>query len=173
MTRLAACLLLLLQATGQAGDVDTHWDAYRRGTPHFNEKEKALWNGLYPTGKSCLKLSVDEAFKAANQDAYKNTTLNGPGDAVRHCVWNCEMARCFGVENAKQWADAHESNPSPAEEKKMDFHNNHWGRELWKTISKEIRENPESLDSNGRCKLACEDALKAKKLMVLPPETWR
>ncbi len=35
--------------------------------------------------------------------------VNGPTDALRHCVWSCEMTKAMGREVAKEFLDAHEA----------------------------------------------------------------
>jgi hypothetical protein len=56
---------------------------------------------------------------------------NGQGDAFRHAYWNALMTRAHGSSLAKEFADAHETNPNqPANEKEMDLHNNEVGRQI-------------------------------------------
>jgi len=91
---------------------------------------------------------------------------NGPGDAVRHCTWNCEMTRTIGKRNAEAWANAHECKEDGKidygyDETKMDLHNNEVGRALgsdWK--------------DNRECSERCGDALAQGKLTVLPKDRW-
>ncbi len=148
------------------------WDQYRKGTQSFNEQEKRLWKELYLPQKLCMKQAKDEAARANKQSKFSGTTLNGPGDAVRHCVWSCEMTRCLGEQKAKLWGDAHEANPSPDEEKQMDFYNNDQGRKTWATIW-DRKTIPTDFSFNGKCAQACEAASATGTLKVLSKDTWR
>ena len=77
---------------------------------------------------------------------------NGTGDAYRHCVWNCEMAKKIGQDEAKKFADAHEDEKNGnCYETTMDLHNNAIGRELAKNAETD-------------CANACRQALNEGKL---------
>ena len=176
IARLLCCMLLFQQMTGHAGEEkpDTlKWSTYQDGPPQLNQKEQALWKDLYAGQKSCMKHAKDEALDVAAKEAYQGTELNGPGDAVRHCVWSCEMTRCLGEDRAKQWGDAHEDNNAPPAEKKMDLENNATGRKLWGSIWDKAQPTSYHEYYNGKCKDACEQALRDKRLKVLAPELWR
>ena len=55
---------------------------------------------------------------------------NGPGDAWRHCYWNCIMTAEIGRDQAKTIADNHEKHSTgPRVEQLMDLRNNWEGRE--------------------------------------------
>lgn len=58
------------------------------------------------------------------------TEHNGPQDALRHTIWNVLMAQRIGADEAKQFADAHESGSTVPEETAMDLWNNTVGRAL-------------------------------------------
>jgi hypothetical protein len=67
----------------------------------------------------------------AQQWAPKQTSVgahNGPQDALRHAMWNAQMARRMGSERAEAWANAHELSSTNTAETTMDLHNNEAGR---------------------------------------------
>lgn len=53
-------------------------------------------------------------------------------NAVKHCIWSCEMARRQGEKFAYDWGTAHEcdsqGNPQAGKDSAMDLHNNEVGR---------------------------------------------
>lgn len=173
---LALCSILLFQQAtpALAGDesAPSTWDQYRKGAKSFNDTEKQLWSDLYAPQKLCMKRARDEAFRASGQGKYSGTTMNGAGDAVRHCTWSCEMTRCLGEDKAKLWGDAHELNPSPDDERQMDLSNNDQGRKTWPTVY-DRKDAPEDYSYNGKCASACETAAAAGTLKVLPKDKWR
>jgi len=56
---------------------------------------------------------------------------DGIGDAFRHAYWNVRMAQRFGVEWARDWATAHESETPAGSIRTMDLNNNEVGRMLF------------------------------------------
>jgi hypothetical protein len=119
------------------------------------------------------------AEKAVDGKEYDYGIHNGPGDAVRHCVWNCEMARRNSKQCAKKWGDAHEpkscKNKKEQEEKDMDQHNNAVGRDLAQEEEICIISDPEApivIKVRETCETLCKKALKDGKLKVLEKERW-
>jgi hypothetical protein len=54
-----------------------------------------------------------------------------PEDAFKHIYWSYHLTRTFGEEFAKELTDAHETIPNNTlQQRKMDFHNNEFGRKL-------------------------------------------
>ena len=99
-----------------------------------------------------------DAIKAAAESGLTGAT-NGAFDAMRHCTWNCLMARSIGAAQAKEVGDLHEGcntdNDCPA--LAMDLHNNLVGRELGQ-------------HSPAECPAACRAAINANQTQnSLPP----
>ena len=99
------------------------------------------------------ELSYKYAIETNNVVGYHN----GPADALRHCIWNCEMTRTIGAEKAKVFGDSHEINPPSARETQMDLHNNKVGRELGASEQCE--------DKEKNCADLCKEALDNGKLV--------
>ncbi len=84
---------------------------------------------------------------------------NGEGDAFRHCLASCEMARQWGTGTASVGGTYHElSNPGPEEETIMDEFNNECGRK-----------RAEKATSSQDCVNECAEGLKDGSLMKKPP----
>jgi hypothetical protein len=86
------------------------------------ERDFLFWHPL-------AAISFNENATAALEQAQKrfgpSTLHNGSGDAFRHCFWSAMNARDEGVDVARQFGEAHEAFAgNPANEKKMDLHNN-------------------------------------------------
>lgn len=75
-------------------------------------------------------LKVRDGYNAAIKAEKNFSGTTYEKDAIRHCVWSCEMTKTLGIEKAKIWGDAHEceSQFGIGPDEKMDFHNNHKGR---------------------------------------------
>jgi RHS repeat-associated protein len=164
-------------------------DGYFDGHPRFNETERVLWKELWLYDKLCMERAYRQADKINDDEKYRGTTHNGPGDAVRHCTWNCLMTKCLGSKGAQRWGDAHEEGTAPGreDEREMDLHNNQQGRDIY---SEHFERNFEAIvrslpsDDCGfnavgdvvpdtECKTACEEALAAGRLKVLEKSKWR
>ena len=156
-----------------AGPVDQYTD----GSPNFNDTERGLWKKLGPLEKLGMKDAFDTAFESVEDPKYDGGRHNGPGDAVRHCVWNCKMTRKVGEETAKDFADAHEESSTCDDETDMDLHNNKIGRELGKkprysySLTKGGGTTRKKIPGRS-CKDMCEKALRDKMLKVLPKDQW-
>lgn len=75
------------------------------------------------------KFLADRALSSAQSRFPSNTLHNGTGDAYRHCFWNGLMTFSMGAGTAQGFGDRHEDYPgNPENEKRMDLHNNWWGR---------------------------------------------
>lgn len=152
-------------------------DKYRDGSPNFNNTERELWKKLGPLEKLGMKNAFDTAIESVQDPKYDGTRHNGPGDAVRHCVWNCEMTRRVNERTAKDFGDAHEESSTNDDETKMDLHNNELGRELGKKpkyrrkLTKGGCYTREKI-SGRSCKEMCEKALADGKLELLPKDRW-
>jgi hypothetical protein len=153
--------LLYVDPAGLEAADPGYTDEYKKGSPEFNDKERELWKQLGFFEKLCMKSAYDIALAVVSGPEYNGTRLNGPGDAVRHCVFSCEMTQCLGGKRAKEWGDAHELNPGPKDEEEMDLANNQQGRDLCPK-------------TNGAgCRASCELAFKEGRLKILPPDRWR
>lgn len=64
-----------------------------------------------------------------------SVTYLGNGDAYRHSFWQAILAEAYGVDYAKRWGDAHESETTNIIDKTMDLINNDIGRELGASIT--------------------------------------
>ena len=85
----------------------------------------------HPFAAQDFKANADNALATAQRLFPASSLHNGDGDAFRHAYWNALMTRGHGADLAKEFADAHESNPNnPADEKAMDLHNNEVGRQI-------------------------------------------
>ena len=72
----------------------------------------------------------NNANKAKKVGRDLGDTVNGYGDAVRHCYWCALNQKDAGLNSslAKEFGDAHENKPNtPPHEKAMDLHNNSVG----------------------------------------------
>jgi len=173
----------------ESGGISGYWDGYWEGNPRFNPTEEQLWKELWAPQKLCMVGAYRRALAAVSGTEYLGSLHNGDGDAVRHCVWNCEMSRCLGASGAKRWGDAHELNQGPEDERDMDLHNNDVGRRLWEDFWKNnehrTRWHPDPGGDciepilpgdpllNGECAKACKKAMQDGRLKVLPKEQWR
>jgi hypothetical protein len=133
---------------------------------------------------------MKRAFETASQitvdPKYSGSATNGDGDAVRHCTWNCLMTKCLGRKDAQRWGDAHEESTPPGkeDEREMDLHNNHEGREIYLELAKRnwdawVKSLPlddcgpvPDLVPDGDCRTACEQALATGRLKVLERSKW-
>lgn len=96
----------------------------------LNKAEKSfLWS--HPFASMTFSDDANKALTTAQSKFPSSELHNGRGDAFRHCYWNALMAKHEGDALAKEFADAHEENTDqPADEKKMDLHNNSVGRDI-------------------------------------------
>ncbi|MCC7564815.1 MAG: DUF4157 domain-containing protein [Methanomicrobiaceae archaeon] len=126
-----------------------------------------------PSGLQIARAGLGEMWSAVlgvgPWDAYKASRLadralvraratglpglhNGPADAWRHCYWNCTMTAEIGADQAETIATGHERHgDGPANENKMDLHNNAEGRAC----------------GGSDCDLCCQRRLDAGQLRVL------
>ncbi len=113
-------------------------------------------------------------FSSGNADARlaRNKTTgrdmpgdrNGMGDAMRHCIWSCEMSRDIGPRWSEVFGTAHELGGQlrdfPEAEREMDLHNNQCGRDVARNDKK-------------TCFWACQDAYYSGELETLPNQGVR
>ena len=136
---------------------------YFGGKNGFNPQEKELWKTLDTKEKCCMKRAYDTALELQKNPAYKKGWEDGPGDAMRHCVFSCEMTRCLGVDGekrAKEWGDAHELNPNREDSRKMDLENNANGRLIGAWVP------------SRTCEQGCAELLGNGRLTLLPEDRW-
>ncbi len=67
----------------------------------------------HPTG-----LMAWQAPKALAGPGYSAGAKDGPGDAIRHCVWQCLLAKAFGEKAAEAVGNVHEAFGMKAAESK-------------------------------------------------------
>ena len=109
-----------------------------------------LW-GIGPIDSWKARTIKNDALAAAKRTGLPGL-WNGPGDAWRHCYWNCTMTAGLGRDQAKTVADNHESHGGgPANENAMDLHNNEVGRACGGT----------------NCDTCCQHALDTGQLRVI------
>jgi hypothetical protein len=112
-----------------------------------------MWDAFWDAGPvDAYRASKigDEALAAAKQTGLPGL-WNGPGDAWRHCYWNCRMVAEIGEEDAAEIAENHEKHGgNSTAERMMDTWNNEEGRKC-----------------SGDCDSACQAKLDAGKLWVL------
>ncbi len=165
-------------------------DRFRNGHPGFNDAERAVWRTLGIDEKLCMRAAFNNALKAVmvtdkdgnivpiekgggGKGRFKGTLIDGSGDAVRHCTWNCIMAHCAGKEKAKEFADAHEKGREleDPDGTAMDLHNNEQGRKLWESIKS--NNEGKCFDAGEACAKGCEDLWDQQELNVVEKWRWR
>lgn len=88
-------------------------------------EKRYMWS--HPHHANTIRNSKNIAFQET-QSRFKHNGHNDKSDAFRHCFWSATLARDLGVENARTFTTAHESDPNnPSNEKMMDLHNNSVG----------------------------------------------
>lgn len=91
----------------------------------FTAGGRATFDAQSKYGDTTGKFAVQEGFKATTR--YNDTNA---GEAVRHEVWQSELARKYGEYNARKIGDAHEKFKSKdAQDSKRDQYHNELGRE--------------------------------------------
>ena len=89
-------------------------------------------------------------------------TINGYGDAVRHCYWCAlnQVSAGYKSPYAKEFGDAHESKPkNDINEKQMDLYNNSIGYHLGNQAiinnwsEEELLNQVKNAANNGRLKI--------------------
>lgn len=80
-------------------------------------------------------ISVKEAAYNKAHEFYTSNAHQNSHDAFRHAYWNALMLRLMGYNLAKEFADAHESEPDLSDKNyeidvEMDLYNNEVGRQL-------------------------------------------
>jgi len=116
----------------------THVDLfglYANTSADLPEKAACLWD----CGQTAARTAASFANQAGRlaQTRYPNNVLGGIGDAYRHCLWSCMMAKFLGQDCAAKIAENHENgNDRRAEQtpadRQMDTANNAAGRNLAK-----------------------------------------
>jgi RHS repeat-associated protein len=139
------------------------WDVL--GRDYGNAGSAATWKEKISCACACGISKCEKAAELANQalkeaeKEFPGTLHNGPGDAFRHCYWNCEMSRGIGQYCAwlvsRNHEDAGKRNGQPANESEMDDYNNRHGRGLAK--------------ESGSCGDLCKKYLADGNLKVITP----
>ena len=96
--------------------------------------ERAFFEGLDPAQREAV--ATDAAplciLAGAGSGPSKNArSHNDRADAFRHCMWSAMMTKSANAGFAKRYGDAHEygDHGQPIPERRMDLHNNTWGRD--------------------------------------------
>ena len=126
-----------------------------KARPAKGVAEKASWKVKDPT-----------------DDKKHGSAWGGKRDAVRHCVWVCEMSRCIGEDQAMEVAEIHEDFETPITDELLPD-----GYKTKKEFEKADREMDEHNNKEGAkvakgksgCEDGCNAALKAGKLKVNSP----
>jgi hypothetical protein len=134
----------------------------------FKEKASVVWHVGAIAGYRGQKLA-EEAFEAALQTGLPGIH-NGPGDAWRHCYWNCRMTGVIGRNDAAFIAENHEeqAKKNPVAEHMMDSWNNAEGQDcgdpkpLVPLPEKSVETRP-----TVNCDSCCQQKLDAGKLWTL------
>jgi hypothetical protein len=73
------------------------------------------------------------SIKAENRalNDFKSGWSQGKADAFRHAYWNLLMAKCCGLDWARDFSTAHESETTDLDDKTMDLNNNEVGRNIF------------------------------------------
>jgi hypothetical protein len=120
---------------------------------------KEKWDDFIDVGPTFTYIGYHiamDALKAAEETGLPGLH-NGPGDAWRHCYWNCSMTQEFGPDRARKISSNHEKDePGPAIETQMDLYNNAVGYS--------------SCDKTD-CDACCQGKLDTGKLKVIDPVT--
>ena len=105
--------------------------------------------------------TADRATKQAAEMAPPESQWNGPGDALRHCIWSCMMTVHNGPTSAaivawsrEKYHDWSARNPQEEGERAMDDHNNACGRTAGR-----------NLPDSTQCAPACKQLLDDKTLV--------
>jgi hypothetical protein len=94
----------------------------------ISEKEAALISRFPARALHILKITRD-AWRISEMKKSKHDEF--PDDAFKHVYWSYHLSRTFGIDFAQEITDAHETLPNNTpEQRKMDFHNNEFGRNL-------------------------------------------
>jgi RHS repeat-associated protein len=145
------------------GGGDTNLYAYVKGDPVNQVDPTGMWPEMSPGSIKDWATNETKQKWPDSADGTPNPARhNGEGDAFRHCLGSCEVAREYGSGISEALGDAHEMrgdwNGQPEGEKKMDKHNNECGRK-----------RAEKAKKKEDCIKECEDALKDGSLMKAPP----
>lgn len=117
------------------------------------------------------------AADAGNQ--YPGAGSSGPGDAIRHCTWSCEMTK--GMDSFRAWVAGMGNEAlgaltgQPWNDLVQDVHNNEVGRELGRE-QQEAEKECQGKKGKKNCADRCGDALSAGRLIPQagqPPGPWR
>ena len=114
---------------GDGGIIQPKKDGYKETYNKLTDDEKSF---VFRHPGYALKFNAN-AEKAKKVGRNLDGTVNGYGDAVRHCYW-CALNQVSAGHNsllAKEFGDAHENtSTNNINEKAMDLHNNSVGYSL-------------------------------------------
>lgn len=115
------------QTEDQENDMDTDQNGYVSNLTSAEE----LFILQHPVAALNFKENADQAFSITMglyPDISQHNTI---ADAFRHTLWCALNTISEGVDLAREFGNAHETNPNqPADEKNMDLHNNEVGYEI-------------------------------------------
>ncbi|PIT99833.1 MAG: hypothetical protein COT74_08590 [Bdellovibrionales bacterium CG10_big_fil_rev_8_21_14_0_10_45_34] len=130
--------------------------------PGLTQAEKELVVKNPKQAYSVYKLK-GRAEDATNRN-FPNQDLNDESDAFRHFVWAGLLTKELGRQKAKEYLDAHETNPLQSNrEKQMDIFNNERGQSAAEALLKNNKWNEKTLEAK-----AIEE-LQNKNLDVISP----
>ncbi len=111
-------------------------------------------SGSFLRAACCTRAyKISQTIRDEHRKRYGDMQDNCVLNAIYHCVWQCKISHsiCCGTHRAKRIGDSHEKyDGNPANNKRMDLHNNEIGRQVSKTTK----------DSWGDCYRGCEERVK-------------
>lgn len=129
--------------------------------------------GLTPAEKNLTENNPEDALNTFIQKTraewsssrnFPEQGLNDEADAFRHFIWAGLLTKELGSKKAKEFLNAHESNPlQPDSERDMDQFNNEKGTSAAQNLISNKKWNLENLEKSGL------DSLRSKSLKVLNP----
>src|SRR5215475_2305615 len=92
------------------------WTTYKGLT-----KEEREWTHFHPVAAALFYRTATKALTEAQSRYPLESLHNLEGDAFRHCYWSALMTRDQDAKLAEEFGNAHEFQPSPDIERKMDL----------------------------------------------------
>ena len=130
--------------------------------PGLTEAERKL---VEQNPKEAIVVFVQKTrAEMSSSRIFPSQRFNDEGDAFRHFMWSGLVTKELGVERAKSYLDAHETDlAQPPAERSMDELNNEMGQMAARSLSAKGEWSIPDLEREGL------KALKKKKLRVLNP----
>ena len=138
------------------------WSSRFTFYPGLTEAEKAL---VVKNPKQALMVYQQKRLAEDSTDRnFPDQNLNDESDAFRHFIWAGLLTKELGRQKAKEFLDAHETDPDqPEGESRMDSFNNGRGQSAAESLLQSKNWSLRSLEAEGL------RALHAKELNVMKP----